>query len=411
MAFVSSGPPPSSDDIDDHIRANQQTPADIRAELWRQDMIVFDESGAVRAAYPLSPMPTEQRVSWSAGPELFAMCAIDALGVSAMLNRPVIIEALEPVPGERVRVKVDRTVASWEPQTVVVYAGADGDGCCPSVDETCSCVNFFTTRAAAEPGAREPSPGHPLRPGRRSGPDVRGGRVRIAAWAAVSETRVRHPVLERVYARLSHRMEKELGAQRSHLLAHLTGCVIEVGPGNGMNFAHYPPGVDHVLAVEPEPHLRTLGTEAAAHASTTIVAVDGTAEQLPVVYQHFDAAVVSLALCSVREPAAALAEIRRSYTQVASCDSSSTCELTAVSLARCSVLSTRPCGPFWPAGATATETPRTPSRCPAWRSPNACRSGFRTCGSPRRRPRMCQASPSKRCRRLPEVGRKSSWAP
>ncbi len=54
-----------------------------------------------------------------------------------------------------------------------------------------------------------------------------------------------------------------------------------------MNFGHYPATVTEVLAVEPEDRLRALAEKA------------------------FDAAVASLVLCSVPDPAGALAEIRR----------------------------------------------------------------------------------------------------
>lgn len=36
-----------------------------------------------------------------------------------------------------------------------------------------------------------------------------------------------------------------------------------------MNFAHYPPRTNEVLAVEPEPYLRRLGERAAANAPVT----------------------------------------------------------------------------------------------------------------------------------------------
>ena len=38
--------------------------------------------------------------------------------------------------------------------------------------------------------------------------------------------------------------------------------MVEVGAGNGLNFAHYPPSVTEVVAVEPEPYLRERAEEA-----------------------------------------------------------------------------------------------------------------------------------------------------
>jgi ubiquinone/menaquinone biosynthesis C-methylase UbiE len=96
---------------------------------------------------------------------------------------------------------------------------------------------------------------------------------------------------------------------RRRLVAGLSGRVIEVGAGHGANFAHYPAGVSEVVAVEPEPTLRALAEEAARSPPVRVSVHPGTAEELP--GAGFDAAVVSLVLCSVDDQARALSEIRR----------------------------------------------------------------------------------------------------
>jgi SAM-dependent methyltransferase len=98
---------------------------------------------------------------------------------------------------------------------------------------------------------------------------------------------------------------------RDELLAGLSGEVVEVGAGNGMNFAHYPAGVASVVAVEPEPYLRARAAEAARAARIPVRVVAGVAERLPLADASVDAAVASLVLCSVADPAASLAELRR----------------------------------------------------------------------------------------------------
>jgi len=121
-----------------------------------------------------------------------------------------------------------------------------------------------------------------------------------------------HPVFARVYERLSVLMDRAGAAEHRRVLAAgLSGRVIEVGAGNGRMFAHYPPEVTDVVAVEPEPRLRATATSAARHAPVPVTVVDGVAERLPGEDGEFDAAVVALMLCSVADQAAALAEIRR----------------------------------------------------------------------------------------------------
>ena len=123
---------------------------------------------------------------------------------------------------------------------------------------------------------------------------------------------VRHPIFARVYDRMSRADERHGGAElRAELLGGLTGRVLEVGAGNGLNFAHYPTTVSEVIAVEPEAHLRKRASEAAADAPVPVTVRDGTADALPTSDSSCDAAVASLVLCSVPDPTAALAELRR----------------------------------------------------------------------------------------------------
>jgi ubiquinone/menaquinone biosynthesis C-methylase UbiE len=95
------------------------------------------------------------------------------------------------------------------------------------------------------------------------------------------------------------------------MLAGLSGRVVEVGAGNGLNFAHYPATVAEVIAVEPEPFLRARAAERAAALPLAARVVDGTAEALPLGDGEADAVVTSLVLCSVDDQAVALAEVRR----------------------------------------------------------------------------------------------------
>ncbi|HET7855587.1 MAG TPA: methyltransferase domain-containing protein [Gaiellaceae bacterium] len=101
---------------------------------------------------------------------------------------------------------------------------------------------------------------------------------------------------------------------RRRLLSGLRGRVIEVGSGDGRSFEHYGPRVETVLAVEPDPIARVAALERAQSAAVAIDVVDGVAESLPVADGAFDAAVVMGVLCSVPEPRAALAELRRVLT-------------------------------------------------------------------------------------------------
>ncbi|MEU6881096.1 class I SAM-dependent methyltransferase [Streptomyces sp. NPDC046712] len=124
---------------------------------------------------------------------------------------------------------------------------------------------------------------------------------------------VHHPLFARFYARFSVSADTKggIGALRTELLTGLSGRVIEIGAGNGLNFAHYPGAVSEVVAIEPERHLRQLAADAALRADVPVDVVPGAAEALPVKSEAFDAAVASLVLCTVRDVPRALAELHR----------------------------------------------------------------------------------------------------
>ncbi len=129
---------------------------------------------------------------------------------------------------------------------------------------------------------------------------------------ATTKTTLRHPVFARIYQRVAAAGEEAGAAEhRDRVLAGLQGRVVEVGAGNGLNFAHYPVTVEEVIAVEPEPYLRARAGEAAQRAAVAVRVVDGTADALPLPDASVDAGVASLVLCSVPDQSVALRELHR----------------------------------------------------------------------------------------------------
>lgn len=139
------------------------------AQFAALDLMQRDPAtGAIRAAYPFSGPPTAHRVRLAAtsdvpAVEVFAMCAIDALGIPLMLRRATTITSVDGLTGELVRVAVtpasvsagqSEVTAQWEPTKAVVYArpedhehehdcGSEAAGTC------CPMTNFFVSEAHA----------------------------------------------------------------------------------------------------------------------------------------------------------------------------------------------------------------------------------------------------------------------
>jgi SAM-dependent methyltransferase len=110
--------------------------------------------------------------------------------------------------------------------------------------------------------------------------------------------------------------EARLAAWRAELVGSLAGSVIEVGAGTGSNLAHYPDAVTRLALTEPDAAMRRrlqgkLAALGARRGGGVTEVHDARLPRLPFSTGEFDAAVTTLVLCSVREQAPALAELRR----------------------------------------------------------------------------------------------------
>ena len=127
-----------------------------------------------------------------------------------------------------------------------------------------------------------------------------------------TEERVRHPIAARLIERTMRAGEKHGQTEhRRRLLDGLSGRVVEVGAGSGINFRHYPDSVTEVVAIEPEAYLRGLAEQAAAMGTVPVRVVSGVSGDLPLEDASCDAGVACLVLCTVPDQRRALAELAR----------------------------------------------------------------------------------------------------
>jgi ubiquinone/menaquinone biosynthesis C-methylase UbiE len=114
------------------------------------------------------------------------------------------------------------------------------------------------------------------------------------------------------YDRLMAGAEKAvLRGRRETLVSRVTGRVLEVGGGTGANLPFYGVGVEELVITEPEePMARRLERKLTGYSLPARV-VRAPAEDLPLDDASFDFVVSTLVLCTVDDPARALAEIYR----------------------------------------------------------------------------------------------------
>jgi ubiquinone/menaquinone biosynthesis C-methylase UbiE len=104
-----------------------------------------------------------------------------------------------------------------------------------------------------------------------------------------------------------------VGGWRADLLAQLAGEVLEIGAGTGYNLAHYPAALARLTLAEPDAAMRKrLAARCASlDRGGRVSILNASAESLPFPNASLDAVVGTFVLCTVAEPAAALAEVRR----------------------------------------------------------------------------------------------------
>lgn len=112
-------------------------------------------------------------------------------------------------------------------------------------------------------------------------------------------------VLEAV---MNQRMFKRL---RRELLAPVSGRVLEIGFGTGINLDFYPAGTARVVGVDSNPGVGSIARRRAANSGIEVEHHQLSAEQLPFDADSFDTVVSSFTLCSIPDVQQALAEVRR----------------------------------------------------------------------------------------------------
>jgi len=144
--FARFARPPSALEIAETANLSMAQVGVILADLQSHDLLVMDNSAsAIVYAYPFAGQPTDHRVELS-GRELYAVCAIDALGVAGMFRKDTTIKSTCRTCGGRIEIGTARngkSLSYCRPVGSVVwydlaYNQTAAESCCPAIAFLCS---------------------------------------------------------------------------------------------------------------------------------------------------------------------------------------------------------------------------------------------------------------------------------
>jgi ubiquinone/menaquinone biosynthesis C-methylase UbiE len=118
-----------------------------------------------------------------------------------------------------------------------------------------------------------------------------------------------------IFPYLLDKVSRKLNTDRLRILPFLTGDVLELGVGTGVNFSFYSSKINSLIAIEPDPSLLKLAVKQKAvlgvQQAGKFYLVQGDGHELPLASNSLDTVLCCLVLCSIPDPLRALSEIYR----------------------------------------------------------------------------------------------------
>jgi len=143
--ILKSGMAPSIDECCSSLKKSRKEIIHTFDELERKDILLRKRgTQEIISIYPLSLIPTEHRIILENGNELFAMCAVDALGMPAMFSKNVTIISKCTRCKKEITIEIrNAEITSMSHPDVTIYSPMSqvapaAQTCCPSVNFFCS---------------------------------------------------------------------------------------------------------------------------------------------------------------------------------------------------------------------------------------------------------------------------------
>ncbi|MFQ5847945.1 MAG: alkylmercury lyase family protein [Candidatus Methylomirabilales bacterium] len=147
LQIFASGAIPEVSSLQNHCGLSSVRVREILRRLTDLDLCFLDQTvETVLGSYPFSATPTPHRVLL-AGREVFALCAVDALGIPAMLQESAGISSRCAHCESPVEVRAEpENLARYLPSGIVVwFPTPEEDNCCSVAQSRCPHISFFCT--------------------------------------------------------------------------------------------------------------------------------------------------------------------------------------------------------------------------------------------------------------------------
>jgi ubiquinone/menaquinone biosynthesis C-methylase UbiE len=105
--------------------------------------------------------------------------------------------------------------------------------------------------------------------------------------------------------------DAELARCRCEILAEVSGEILEIGFGTGLNLSYYPTSVHHLTAIDTNPGMNAIAQKRLKTSEITVDYQVLNGERLPMADATFDSVVSTWTLCSISNVEQALQEIFR----------------------------------------------------------------------------------------------------
>ena len=154
-AIATTGQPPTPEQVEDWADQLDLDAAPALRTLADAELIFLGSSAstargtnvpAVTGGVPFAAAgTTAHRVQITEGPEVTANCAVDALGIPAMIGRDVEIHSTDPLSRKPVSATSHGGQWTFEPATAVVFVGSNASPSSRLTESCCPVINFFAT--------------------------------------------------------------------------------------------------------------------------------------------------------------------------------------------------------------------------------------------------------------------------